>query len=185
MVMKINSIGNPLNAQNTSLFRNDGNRKGVFSTPAGQASNDRLALSRQALALIENATKMQQLNAQKNNGDSSEADMLDTLNESMKILKTCSLIASRIMAGDKVPLKDLKYLMEHDMKGYQLAMAMRKQKAKPKEWKSAIPEEEQAAQETSGGTQTQSTETQSVQSSQGVEASGSSTSSGESSGNEA
>lgn len=172
--------------RNTSLSRNTSSSKGMTTPPAGLGKNDRVVLSQQILALLENTSKLQQMEQTQREAESaSQKDMLDTLSETMKIMKTCNLIASRVMAGDKVPMKDLKYLMEHDIKGYQLAMAMRRQKAKPKEWKSAIPQEEKAAQQASESSQTQDTGTPAVESSEGSSSSGDSTSSGESSGGEA
>lgn len=172
--------------RNASPSRDNASSKGITATPAGLGKNDRVVLSPQILALLENTSKLQQMEqAQREAESSSQKDMLDTLSETMKIMKTCSLIASRIMAGDKVPMKDLKYLMEHDIKGYQLAMAMRRQKAKPKEWKSAIPEEEKAAQQASESSQAQDAGASAVESSEGSSTSSGSASSGESSGGEA
>ena len=65
------------------------------------------------------------------------------MQKTMEILKICNKIAARIRAGDHVPLKDLRYLMKHDVQAYQMAMVSRKPKEDPKEWESAIPNEEQ------------------------------------------
>ena len=65
------------------------------------------------------------------------------MRKTMQIMKICNKIAARIRAGDHVPLKDLRYLMKHDIRAYQMAMASRKPKEDPKEWESAIPKGEE------------------------------------------
>ena len=54
----------------------------------------------------------------------------------------CLKIATRIQKGDKVPLKDLKYLRDADPKAYMMAIATRQEKRHPKEWKSVLDEDE-------------------------------------------
>lgn len=53
-------------------------------------------------------------------------DAADAEGESLRVMNRCMKIASNIMSGKRVPLKDLKYLMEHDSKLYQMAMVMRR-----------------------------------------------------------
>ena len=111
------------------------------ASPAGQAQGDRVDLSQQAAALAQSMNRLRQ--AAENAQHSPEASLLESMREAMEILKTCSTIAARVRAGDKVPRKDLQYLMKHDMRAYQLAMAARRPKEDPKEWKSAVPKERQ------------------------------------------
>ena len=111
------------------------------ASPAGQAQGDRVDLSQQAAALAQSMNRLRQLRqAAENAQHSPEASLLESMREAMEILKTCSTIAARVRAGDKV----LQYLMKHDMRAYQLAMAARRPKEDPKEWKSAVPKERQA-----------------------------------------
>lgn len=81
--------------------------------------------------------------------------MLDALAERLKVMQTCQKIASRIMAGDKVPPQDEMYLMQNDPTAYKLAMAARKIKKDPKGWESEADKEEDAgrtaAAESAGG----------------------------------
>ena len=115
------------------------------ASPAGQAQGDRVDLSQQAAALAQSMNRLRQLRqAAENAQRSPEASLLESMREAMEILKTCSTIAARVRAGDKVPRKDLQYLMKHNMRAYQLAMAARRPKEDPKEWKSAVPKERQA-----------------------------------------
>ena len=51
--------------------------------------------------------------------------------ESMKILITCLRISRRIIAGDIVPIKDHKFLREHDPALYAKSVLMRVPKKKP------------------------------------------------------
>lgn len=110
-------------------------------TKAGTASGDRLELSRAALNWVETlddrnfqeqerkAALQQQkmadytdLSQQLEDAD----DAADAEGESLRVMNRCMKIASNIMSGKRVPPRDLKYLMEHDSKMYQMAMAMRR-----------------------------------------------------------
>lgn len=97
-------------------------------------------------------------NQQMGDNMQSEEAQLKHLEKDLKAMKTCHKIAARVMAGDKVPPEDLQYLMTHDPEGYKLALAMRKPKADPKEYKSALDKEErgeaQAGQESASASET-------------------------------
>ena len=108
-----------------------------------QQIQDRVELSRNALAQIEERYQKLQEGLQQANQGSPELKLLD---ETMKTMKRCQQIASRVRKGDKVPMKDLMYLMKHDRLGYQMAMLQRKQKKNPKKWDSVLKEEEQQKQ---------------------------------------
>ena len=56
------------------------------------------------------------------------------------------------MKGNRVPLEDLRYLMEHDQAGYKLAMAMRRHNPDPEDEESVLDDEDRnGAVESSGG----------------------------------
>ena len=136
--------------RNNRLFRGPGilglNRSQTAAPSSGPVKNDQTMLSKQALLIVQMQNKIRAIEQARENAENSpEAKMLENLKKSMDILKTCTTIAARLRAGDHVPLKDLQYLKRYDPQGYQLAMASRKPKVHPKEWKSAIPEEEQAS----------------------------------------
>ena len=124
-----------------------GKQKAAISGPKNGRS-DHLSLSRQALAYLEEQAKAAEAEAaaaaakQQTQEGSGQDGMLDSLERAMKQMKRCQEIARRLMAGDKVPAKDLQYLMENDPEGYKLAMAMRKVKKDPKEWESVLKDEE-------------------------------------------
>lgn len=110
-------------------------------TKAGTAGGDRLELSRAALNWVETLSdrnyqeqeqkaalqqqKMEDftdLSQQLEDAD----DTADAQSDSLRVMNRCMKIAANIMSGKRVPLKDLKYLMEHDSKMYQMAMAMKR-----------------------------------------------------------
>lgn len=148
--MQIGGIGKPgglPRAGAFNLFQNGGTRESKVplagAAPGGQ---DQLTLS---LAYLEEQTKRAwELSAleQQQMESSGNSDQLEALKEAMDILEACAKIAASIMRGDQVPTKDLQYLMEHDIQGYQLAMAMRRTKEDPEKCKSVVPEEEQKTQ---------------------------------------
>jgi transglutaminase/protease-like cytokinesis protein 3 len=113
------------------------------------SQTDRVTVSRQALEYLEQLNRQTQ--AQKKSdqdqdsstfSDGGASSILDTLSKSLKEMEKCSKIAASIMKGKRVPLEDLQYLMEHDIKGYQLAMAMRRPPEDDKEEKSVLDDED-------------------------------------------
>ena len=62
----------------------------------------------------------------------------------------CFVISSRIMAGDKVPQKDINFLIENEPGMYFNAILLRKQKENPEKYKSLIEDED--SQDESDGT---------------------------------
>jgi hypothetical protein len=121
--------------------------------PSTTARTDRLALSRQAVAYLEeNNRRIQEQVLKKSKkeddgdptSDGGMSDILDTLAKAMKEMKKCNKIAAAIMKGKNVPKEDLQYLMEHDMEGYRLAMAMRKPPKDDKEEKSVLDDEDRS-----------------------------------------
>lgn len=147
--MRINAVGGLFRGYCDAGF--GGNKAGISSPFEGHAKSDQLTLSKQALSLIQMQSKIREIEQAKENAENcSETHMLESMKKAMDVLKTCSTIAARVRAGDKVPLKDLRYLMDNDPQGYQLAMASRKPKVNPKEWKSAIPEEKQEERKSDG-----------------------------------
>ena len=89
-----------------------------------------------ALAQKQNELSMleQQLENSKEQGEAA-ADSFETFSK-------CLTIAQRITRGDKVPLKDMKYLMEHEPDLYKQAILMRQPNSKPKEYDSVLDEDD-------------------------------------------
>lgn len=119
---------------------------------AVRPGSDQVTLSRQGAAwlLAQEQERVRRQAAQKEKNwwqldsiqrEEESGSPLDSLHKDMKKQQICHRIAARVMAGDKVPPEDLKYLMENDLQGYQLAMAARMPKEKPREWDSALEEE--------------------------------------------
>ncbi len=59
----------------------------------------------------------------------------ETRAESAEVQRKCMVIASRIIAGDKVPWQDYAYLAKHDSKLYAMALTHRIEAKKPKKYK--------------------------------------------------
>lgn len=133
---------------------------------AGRPTADRVELSRQWVKNLEDQQAQAQaaLLAGKKKEDKDEGGILgymeteegklDALSEEMDVQMKCLKIAMNIMKGKKVPPEDERYLMEHDPKGYKLAMAMKALvKEEKKECKSVLDDEDKngKAEEASDG----------------------------------
>lgn len=119
---------------------------------APQPAADKCTLSRQALNYLEQQNQLaRELDERRAREQSRWAKVhdksgeLDMLGMQMKVMEACMKISASIIKGDKVPLKDLKFLMENDPAGYKLAMALRKEKKDPEEVESVLEDEEQPA----------------------------------------
>ena len=69
-------------------------------------------------------------------------DELELLSQGLKVLELCQKIAVSIMTGNKVPLEDLRFLMENDLDGYWISMVMRRHKENPEEVNSVLEDED-------------------------------------------
>ncbi len=129
-------------------------RRGEQKTTAGRFSADRVELSRQWAANMEEqnarlrALLSRPAEEKKDEGGllgymETEEEKLDGLSEELDIQMKCLEIAMNMMKGKKVPPEDEKYLMEHDPDGYKMAMAMKAMvKEDKKECKSVLDEED-------------------------------------------
>lgn len=140
-----------------------------MSDKAGAASSgiwpetDKLTLTRQAMEkLAAQSERLQKLLEPEEparqfpylwdmDGEENGHSELDAMEEGLKTMRRCMEIARRIMRGDKVPPEDERYLMENDPNGFKLAMAMRRPKKHPKEWKSVLEDEKKSEQSGEGG----------------------------------
>lgn len=143
-------------------------RAAITSVPAEKSpqntgtalQTDRLSISRQAVSFVQEQNRIAREIANiirrfTDNGKTEEQGKTEDemLAEELKVKQRCQKIAARVMAGDKVPPQDLRYLAENDMQTYKLALAARMMapKKKPKKWESALEdEEEQTANQTGG-----------------------------------
>lgn len=73
----------------------------------------------------------------------SAKEQSEAIEDSFSAFSKCMTIAHRITKGDKVPLKDMKYLMEHEPDLYKQAILMRQPNPKPKEHKSVLEEDDE------------------------------------------
>ncbi len=118
--------------------------------PLKKAPADKLSLSRQALAFLEeqNRQAMEREQRRQSRMNDSLSSMesakseLDAMGKKLKVMSKCQKIAASIMKGDRVPPEDLEYLMNNDPDGYKLAMAMRRHKKDPEDCESVLDEED-------------------------------------------
>lgn len=126
-------------------------------TPA--QPKDKLSVSAQALAFLERQALEREERRQSRTDDSLSAlekskSELDLLGKSVEVLRKCQKIAASVMKGNRVPLEDLRYLMENDPDGYKLAMAMRRENPDPEDEKSVLDDEDRRGgpvEESGGG----------------------------------
>lgn len=113
---------------------------------------DKLALSRQAVAYLEERNRQFMEEAQ-HQQDSSSADKgkLDILEKGLKALNKCQKIYARVVKGDKVPPEDLRYLEKNDPEGYKMALALRQPNRHPREWESELDDEDRASLQNGDG----------------------------------
>jgi len=112
-------------------------------TVLGKNRSDRASWSQDALSFLQELDRQDMERRQKElEAKQQDGSDLEALSKALKAMEKCRKIASRIMRGDKVPPQDEMYLLEQDPDGYKLALACRKPKEKPKEWKSVLDEED-------------------------------------------
>lgn len=75
--------------------------------------------------------------------DSGEKEK-DPLVEAAEAARLCAKIAARVREGDRVPMKDLRYLLKTDPDLYLMAMIMRQEKEDPEKWDSLLKDKEQS-----------------------------------------
>lgn len=128
-----------------------------------QAPTDKVSLSRQALAFVQEQNRRMWESSQEQyqphdrisgmlDALETSQQQLDYMEKELDILDKCQKIAAAIMRGDNVPPEDMVYLMEHDQEGFKLAMAMRKPKEDPEDVKSVLDgEDKNSSARESGG----------------------------------
>lgn len=137
-----NGIGNvpvftPIYKYQSKQAREDA-AKALEEKAAREAEKKKQQESDKKAALAEKQNELsmleQQLENSKEQGEAA-ADSFETFSK-------CLTIAQRITRGDKVPLKDMKYLMEHEPDLYKQAILMRQPNNKPKEYDSVLDEDD-------------------------------------------
>lgn len=103
---------------------------------------DQVALSRQAVAYLEEQNRQRLAQAEEQDGSSAREALLKKMEKDLKKLDKCQRIYARVVKGDKVPPEDLQYLERCDPEGYKLALAMRRPNRHPKQWKSELDDED-------------------------------------------
>lgn len=106
---------------------------------------DKVALSRQAVAYLEEQNRQRLAQAAEKKESSAQDSLLKKLDKDLKKLDKCQKIYARVVKGDKVPPEDLQYLERCDPEGFKLALAMRRPNRHPKEWESELDDEDRKA----------------------------------------
>lgn len=101
----------------------------VEENKKGMKQQDSLCISTEAQMLYEEMERIREENE----------DSAKTAEQQSK----CMLIAMRIAAGDKVPQKDIKFLIKYNMGLYAKAMQMRIPKTEPEEYDTVLDEEDE------------------------------------------
>ena len=144
-----------------------GKKTGTPDAPAKaqapKAPADRLTLSRQAVAFLEEQSRRmwdevrereQRRQSRMDSAAQPDDGELDLLRKGLRVLELCQKIAASVMKGNNVPPEDLKFLMENDPDGYRLAMAMRRHNPDPEDEESVLTDEDKnggPTGETGGG----------------------------------
>lgn len=126
---------------------------GKKAASPGQAQakpqQDRLEVSKAAVDFLNQQAKrmadgIQKLGEEKDEeeGKSGLSALYDHFQKQMKVMDKCAKISASISKGNRVPPEDLRYLKQHDMNAYRLAMATRKPKKDPKDEESVLSEED-------------------------------------------
>ena len=179
--------------RNVQIDQIMGRKSEAADTPAGvqtprqKEPADKLTLSRQAVAFVEeqnrkmwNAAQEREQRRQNRMNKSISAmesakGELDLLSNGLRVLELCRKIAASIMKGNRVPPEDLEFLMKNDPDGYRLAMAMRRHNPDPEDEKSVLTDEDKnggRSQGASGGGEAPSGASPSVQSAASAESGG-------------
>lgn len=120
----------------------------TFTPPELMAKEEMTAQEKEEQAVAEEKKKQAQLQAQLSmyQQELEAADeQAEAVEESFSTFGKCMRIAMRITNGDKVPLKDIDFLMEHEPDLYKQAIIMRRPNDEPKEWESVLDEDDENA----------------------------------------
>lgn len=142
--MEINGIGGAKGSQGTGIPRGETAPTGQETSAAlRRAVSDVLRISQEGREKIKSLLDPDWVRQQVESAN----QQADAEAKELKVLRQCQLIASRVMAGDRVPVEDLKYLAEHDMKLYSLAIAMKRKNPDPKDQERVSEDEEETRAE--------------------------------------
>lgn len=128
-------------------------KAGVLSQ-GNKARQGRLELSKRAADFLTEQTKRMAEDlgrlGQEEKEESGGTSLYDHFKKQLDIMNKCAKISASISAGDRVPPEDLRYLKEHDINAYRLAMVTRKPKKDPKDKDSELSEEDIREMENGG-----------------------------------
>lgn len=109
--------------------------KGKLSENGKSANTDKLEVSEETQRKMKLEELKRQMESAKEQGDAA--------GDSVKVMSRCMKIAQRIMNGDNVPIKDMKYLRENYPDLMRQAFLFRRSNPEPKDYKSVLEDEEE------------------------------------------
>lgn len=160
--MSVNGITTSSQVPITYTKRNVTEQKAKNNDPR----TDTLTLTQEAQQFLKTQKELE--NTEKSKKDERKDDLqrfLDSLNQeddddknsSFLDIAKCMKIARRIQNGDKVPLKDIKFLAKKEPKLYMMAMTFkRNDNPKPKKYKTVLDKNDTNSDDTSMLSQTES-----------------------------
>lgn len=121
---KFNAVRSYTDAEKTDLSN-------MVPAMASKQSEDKVELSPKAMELESAKNLLNRTNESNKKGNKALRDDLK-----------CMIIATRIIAGDRVPSKDERFLAKNNPPLYLRAILLRRQKDNPKEYKSILEDED-------------------------------------------
>jgi len=113
-------------------------------------------LERKQQKLEEKQDMQQQLEMMQRELENSRKEA-EAMEDEFEIFTRCMKIAARIQRGDIVPMKDMKYLAEHEPDLYKQAILMRMPNDHPKKHKSLLEDEDEQSEESQSSSSADST----------------------------
>lgn len=114
------------NASNTSI------KNALYSANEGGVNKDTFVKDEKTSAIL---SQLEAMRKQMEQSDENNKNSISDLSKAMKI-------ASRIMNGDKVPMKDRKFLAEKYPDLFKNALMFRRQNPEPKKYKSCLDDDD-------------------------------------------
>ena len=142
--MNINDFGGTFVPKFTSSMPDLKAKREEEAQKKAEALKEREKLQKEKEAQ-EKKAKQQELESLNQQLESAK-EQADAIGDSFKDTSKCLLIAMRITRGDIVPLKDMKFLMDHEPDLYKQAIMLRQPKDDPEECDSVLEEDDESAE---------------------------------------
>lgn len=138
--MEVNEVRR--NGRVISASMPSGKKAGAGLNAQRPSRADKVALSQQAVAYLEEQNRQRLEQLERKDESSAKEQMLKKMEKDLKKMDKCQKIYARVVSGDKVPPEDLQYLERCDPEGFKLALALRRPSKHPREWESELDDED-------------------------------------------